>query len=142
MIKGPRGISVAMPIVLLLQRCSRIAVVGLSTDARAPENLEAGKLLSFGLEVYPIHPTAPSLLDLRCYPDVLGVPFPLDLVQVFPNQSIDLQAVAQQAIEKSVKVFWYEGDELPSPVVESLGIAHVHVVIGHSLATEYLALEE
>jgi hypothetical protein len=31
---------------------------------------------------------------------------------------------------------------LPSTVVGSLGIAHVHVVIGHSLATEYLALEE
>ncbi|HUV94613.1 MAG TPA: acetate--CoA ligase family protein [Anaerolineae bacterium] len=81
-----------------------IAVIGASAN---PGKLGHGVLSNliesgYGGEVYPINPRAGTILGLQCYPSVLDVPGPIDLVVVVVPSRV-VASVLEESGEKGVK---------------------------------------
>ena len=123
----------------VLERCRRIAVVGVSDDPDNAGFINTEKLLGLGLEVIPVVAQRESLLGLRCYRRVREVPGTLDIVQVYPGDSVNLVEVANDCVDKKVATFWYESEQAVSDELEEiLGNGHVQLVEFENLVTEYL----
>src|ERR671911_1126080 len=86
----------------ILENCRRIAVVGASSDPNSPSYLAIEKLLGLALEIIPIFADRESFLGLRCYPTLRDVPAKVDILQVYPNQGIDIVELARAAADKGV----------------------------------------
>jgi len=92
----------------ILSRPTTVAVIGCS-DNPERDSLEIAKLLrSKGFRVIPVNPVLKpdALMDVlgeRCYPDLLSIPDPVEIVDVF-RRSEFVAEIAQQAIAKGARV--------------------------------------
>ena len=123
----------------ILENCRRIAVVGASSDPNSPSFISIERLLGMGLEIIPVFPGRESLLGLHCYTRLRDVPGKLDVVQVYPNEGIDYDELAREAVSKDVNTFWLEPGLSASKEVEDILISgRVHLVEYENLEVEYL----
>lgn len=123
----------------ILERCRRIAVIGVSFDPDSASYISMEKLLGMGLEMIPVCPDRESLLGLRCYASVRDIPGKLDIVLIYPSESLDYEELAREAVVKGVDTFWLEPGILPSKEIEDiLAAGRVNLVAYESLETEYL----
>jgi uncharacterized protein len=91
----------------LLAETKTIAVVGLSKDPQRPSYFVASYLKYEGYRVIPVNPTADEILGERCYPNLLSIPEPVDMVDIFRPAPACVEIV-QQAIAKGVKSVWMQ----------------------------------
>lgn len=91
----------------VLESASRIAVVGLSPKPHRPSHRVAVYLIEAGYTVIPVNPGHETILGRPCYPDLLSVPGPLDLVDIFRRPEHVLPVV-EAAIEKQAKGIWMQ----------------------------------
>lgn len=123
----------------ILENCRRLAVVGVDRDPDSPGFVSIEKLLGLGLEIIPVVPERESLLGVRCYRRLRDVPGNIDIVQVYPNEKIDIVGLAQEAVEKQVTAFWIEQGVAASQAVEKiLSGGKVQLVEYENLETEYI----
>ena len=123
----------------ILEHCRRIAIVGASADPNSPIYIATEKLLGMGLEIIPVFPGRESLLGLRCYAKLSDVPGKLDIVQVYPCDGVDYEALAREAAAKGVNTFWMEPGLAASRAVEEILVnGKVQLVEYENLETEYL----
>ena len=122
-----------------------IAIVGLS---RSPEKDSFGVaeyLKAHDYRIVTVNPAATEILGEKCYPSVKGIPFPVDVVDVF-RPSADAPAIAQEAVEIKQRtgrplVFWMQlGIESAEArkIAEAAGMAVVEnkcIKIEHELLT-------
>ena len=92
-----------------------VAEFGASTNSFRPGNHLAKNLKgSFGDNFYPINPKESEILDLKCYPNLLEIPVPIDVAIIFiPAASVP--EALEQCAKKGVK----------RVVIESAGFAEV-----------------
>ncbi len=81
----------------LLRDSQNIAIVGLSPKEQRPSNMVARYLLEAGYTVYPVNPGQVEILGQKCYPDLLSVPAPIDIVDIF-RKSEDIQPIVEKAL--------------------------------------------
>jgi CBS domain-containing protein len=123
----------------ILENCRRIAVVGASADPTSPSFIAIERLLGLGLELIPVFPHRESLLGLRCFAQLRDVPGKIDIVQVYPNDLVDFEQLAQDAVAKSVNTVWLEPGLAASKQVEDILVnGRVHLVEFENLETEFL----
>lgn len=123
----------------VLERCRRIAVVGVSDDSNSEGFINTEKLLGLGIEIIPISAQRDSLLGVRCYARVRDIPGALDIVQVYPSEGVNLSEVANDCVEKKVTTFWFESPRaVPDDVEEILGNGRVQLIEFENLVAEYL----
>ncbi|HXV84103.1 MAG TPA: CBS domain-containing protein [Candidatus Binatia bacterium] len=123
----------------ILERCRRIAVIGVNADPNSPSYVAMEKLLGLGLEIVPVFPGRESFLGLRCYAQLRDVPGKIDIVQVYPNGGVNLIELAQEAVDKGVATFWIEKGLAASKEIEDiLSNGRVQLVEYESLEAEYL----
>jgi CBS domain-containing protein len=123
----------------ILENCRRIAVIGASDDPANPSFVAVEKLLGLGLEVIPVFSDRVSFLGLRCYRTLRDVPGKIDIVQVYPNKSLDFAELARAAVDRGVATFWIEQGVAPSREVEEiLASGRVQLVEYENLEREYL----
>jgi uncharacterized protein len=91
----------------ILADTKTIALVGLSKDPQRPSYFVASYLKYEGYRVIPVNPSATEILGERCYPDLLSIPEPIDLVDIFRPAPACLEIV-QQAIVKRAKSIWMQ----------------------------------
>ena len=91
----------------LLATTKTIAVVGLSKDPQRPSYFVASYLKYEGYRIIPVNPTADEILGERCYPNLLSIPEPVDMVDIFRPAPACVEIV-QQAIAKGVKSVWMQ----------------------------------
>lgn len=84
-----------------------IAMVGLSSNSQRPSYFVASYLQAEGYRVIPVNPMAEEILGEKSYPDLLSIPEPVDMVDVFRRPS-ECLAIAQQAIEIGAKSLWLQ----------------------------------
>jgi len=84
----------------LLGSVRSIAVVGLSPKENRPSNMVGRYLLDVGYTVYPVNPGQTIILGQTCYADLLSIPFPIDIVDIFRN-SEDVLPIVEQAVSLS-----------------------------------------
>jgi acetyltransferase len=84
-------------------RPNSIAVIGASVDPRSVGNTVVRNLIrsSFGGKIYPVNPKHTSVLGIRCYPTVLDIPDPIDLVVVV-TPAATVPEIIEQSGRKNV----------------------------------------
>ena len=110
----------------LLQRYTRIAMVGLSADPSRPSYRAAVHLLAYGYDVIPVNPTVDEVLGVAAVP-TLAEAGPLEIVDVFRRPDA-IPAVVDEAIALGAKAIWLQlglRDDAAAERARAAGIAFV-----------------
>lgn len=104
-----------------------VAVVGASSDRRKFGNQAVRAFQARGFRVVPIHPREATIEGHRCYPSLLDVPEPIDLVSLYVPSDVGARVmddIAQLAIPE---VWINPGAEGPAVLAraEALGIVPI-----------------
>ena len=91
----------------ILSTTKTIAIVGLSPKSERPSYFVGSYLKSEGYRIIPVNPMAKEILGEKCYPDLLSIPEPVDMVDVFRKPE-DCVEVAKQAIQIGAKTLWLQ----------------------------------
>ena len=108
----------------LLQRYTRVAMVGLSPDPSRPSYRVAVHLIAYGYEVTPVNPTVGEVLGIPAVP-TLADAGPLEIVDVF-RRLPEVPAVVDDAIELGARAIWLQlglRDDAAAPRAREAGIA-------------------
>lgn len=116
-----------------------IALVGASRDASKPSNLVLRYLVSRGFTVYPVNPSADAIEGLKCYPSLLDIPFPVDIVDIF-RPSADVPAIVEQAIAKKAKAVWMQEGIVNEAAAAKARKAGLQVVMDRCIMKEHRKL--
>jgi uncharacterized protein len=93
-----------------------VAVVGCSPKRERPSHQVATYLMEAGYRVIPVNPGHSQVLGERCYPSLLDIPEPVEVVDVFRRPD-EVLSVVQQAIQIRAKAVWLQdGIEVPEAV--------------------------
>jgi uncharacterized protein len=91
----------------ILSTTKTVAIVGLSPRSERPSYFVGSYLQSEGYRVIPVNPRATEILGQKSYPDLLSIPEPVDMVNVF-RQPEECVEVAQQAVQIGAKTLWLQ----------------------------------
>lgn len=89
----------------ILKQYRRVAVVGLSAQWHRPSYFAAKYLLDHGYEIFPVNPTYSEVLGRRCYPNLLAIPEPVEVVDCF-RRADEIPAIARDAVRIGARVLW------------------------------------
>ena len=123
-------------IVRVLKESHNIAVVGLSDDPYRPSNHISSYLIEAGYNVIPVNPTLKEVLGLSCYPSLLDIPGPVDMVDVFRNPA-HVMPVVEDAIAKGIKVIWFQLGVINEEAIDRAVEAGLDVVVNRCTAVEH-----
>jgi predicted CoA-binding protein len=73
----------------------RIGVAGVSRSGSQPANAVYRRLRDSGYDVFPVNPKASEVEGRRCYPDIAGLPKPIDGVVVATHPDVAVELVRQ-----------------------------------------------
>ena len=110
----------------ILQRYTRVAMVGLSANPSRPSYRVAVHLIAYGYTVIPVNPTVDEVLGIKAVP-ALGDAGPLEIVDVFRRQS-EVAGVVDEAIALGAKAIWLQlglSDDAAAARAHAAGIAFV-----------------
>jgi uncharacterized protein len=116
-----------------------IAVVGCSPKDHRDSHAIAQMLIRRGHHVIPVNPGHRQILDQPCYPDLLSVPEPVYMVDVF-RRSEYVPGVGDQAIRIGAKVLWTQlgiRHEEAAAIAQNAGLI---VIMDRCPAIEYRRL--
>jgi uncharacterized protein len=89
----------------VLHGARTIAVVGLSANELRASNFVGYYLKRHGYTVIPVNPREAEILGEQCYPSLLDVPVPVDVVNVFRAPEA-VPAIAREAVEIEAGALW------------------------------------
>ena len=89
----------------VLHNARTIAVVGLSPNELRASYFVGYYLRRHGYTVIPVNPREPEILGERCYPRLVDVPVPIDVVNVFRAPDA-LPALAEEAVKIGAGCLW------------------------------------
>lgn len=84
-----------------------VASVGLSANWYRPSYFAAKYLQEHGYRVIPVNPRYQEILGEKCYPSLLDIPEPVDVVQIFQRPD-RVPPFVEQAIKIGAKVVWMQ----------------------------------
>lgn len=116
-----------------------IAVVGCSPKPERDSNAIARLLMSRGNRVLPVNPGHREILGQPCFPDLLAIPEPVSMVDVF-RRSEYVPGIADQAIRIGAKIFWTQLGVWSEEAAERAQAAGLIVVMDRCPAIEYRRL--
>lgn len=101
-----------------------IAVVGLSPKEYRPSHQVACYLMQAGYTIIPVNPGQDKIFDLPCYPDLLSIDRPVEVVDIF-RRSEFVEPVVRDAIIIGAKVIWMQQgivNEKAAAIAEQAGL--------------------
>ncbi len=95
------------PLVIqrVLNSARTIAIVGLSAHELRASYFVGYYLKRHGYRVIPVNPREQEILGERCYPSLLEVPEPVDIVNVFRAPEA-LPSIAREAVQIRAGALW------------------------------------
>jgi len=84
-----------------------VAIVGLSPKPDRPSHIVAGYLKEKGYKIIPVNPGIKQILGESCYPDLVSIPEPVDVVDIF-RRSEEVPAIVDEAIKIGAKAVWMQ----------------------------------
>lgn len=91
----------------ILETAKTVAVVGMSSRPERPSHSVPAYLQTQGYRIIPINPSLEEALGEKAYPDLLSVPAPIDVVDIF-RRSEEVVPIVEQAIRIGAKVVWMQ----------------------------------
>ena len=120
----------------VLHTASTIAIVGLSANELRASYFVGYYLKRHGYRVIPVNPREKEILGETCYPSLLDVPVPVDVVDVFRAPDA-LPGIAREAVQIGASTLWCQfgviNDE-GSRIAEDAGLA---VVVDRCIKIEH-----
>lgn len=101
-----------------------IAVVGLSPKKNRPSHQVARYLMEAGYTIIPVNPGQERILDMHCYPDLLSIDRPVEVVDIFRRPEF-VEPVVRDAITIGAKVIWMQQgivNERAATIAEQAGL--------------------
>jgi predicted CoA-binding protein len=89
----------------VLHSARTIAIVGLSTNELRASYFVGYYLKRHGYQVIPVNPRETEILGEKCYPSLLDVPVPVDVVNVFRTPDA-LPPIARDAVAIGAGALW------------------------------------
>jgi uncharacterized protein len=120
----------------ILERCRKIAVVGLSPKPERDSHRVARYLLEQGYDVVPVNPGQTEILGRKCYKTLKDIPFPVDVADLFLNPE-RVPPVVDQAIEIGVRVVWMQLGVTHYEAARKAGDAGITVIMNRCIKQEH-----
>ncbi len=129
------------PIEKVLKENKTIAIVGASDNPKRPSYDVARYLQSQGFKIIPVNPALKELFGEKSYPDVLSIPQPVDVVDIFRNPDA-VPEIVEQAIAKKAKVVWMQPGAENMQAAERAMEAGLEVLMGVCMMREHRGLKK
>lgn len=84
-----------------------IAVVGISANSQRPSNYVSGYMKKNGYKIIPVNPFHDNILNETSFPNLLNIPYPVDVVNVFRRSEFVLPII-KDAIKIKAKAIWLQ----------------------------------
>ncbi|HXI04679.1 MAG TPA: CoA-binding protein [Candidatus Saccharimonadales bacterium] len=111
------------------------AVVGLSPRPERPSHSVATQLKMRGYTIIPVNPGCEEILGERCYPDLLSIPGPVEVVDIFRRSEL-VPPIVDQAIAIGAKVVWMQLGVINDEAAAKARAAGLEVVMNRCPAIE------
>ena len=89
----------------VLHTAATIAIVGLSSNELRASNFVGYYMRRHGYRVIPVNPRETEILGQTCYPSLLDIPVPVDVVDVFRTPDA-LPGIAREAVAIHAGALW------------------------------------
>jgi predicted CoA-binding protein len=123
----------------ILSRSRTIAVVGCSPKIERDSHRIAKLLLTRGHRVIPVNPGHEQILGQKCFPDLLSIPEPVEMVDVF-RRSEYVPGIAEQAIQIGARILWTQLQVWHEQAAQQALDAGLIVIMDRCPAIEYRRL--
>ena len=120
----------------ILTALNRIAVVGLSDKPWRDSHRVASYLLNHGYEIIPVNPGITEVLGMTSYPDLMSLPEPADVVNVFRRVE-QIPQIVDQALLTGAKAIWTQYGLMDEPSAERARRAGLSVVMNRCIMVEH-----
>lgn len=120
----------------LLATSHTIAVVGMKGDEHKPSYYVPKYMLDQGYEIIPVNPAATEIAGLKCYADLLAIPKPVDIVQVF-RRAADVIPHMVEALQIQPRAFWMQSGIINEIAAEQLAKAGIKVVMDRCMYVDH-----
>lgn len=90
-----------------LKQYKTIAVVGLSDNPERTSYQISEAMQQAGYRIIPVNPNVSNVLGEKAYPNLLEIPEPVDIVNVF-RRSEHTPDVAREAVKIKPKLLWLQ----------------------------------
>lgn len=121
----------------LLENAKTIAVVGLSPKPNRPSHGVARGLQRFGYKIIPVNPGQTELLGEKAYADLLSVPDPIDLVDVFRSPE-HVDEVVEQCVARRFPALWLQEGVVNEKAAQKARAAGMVVIMDRCIFKDYL----
>ncbi len=123
----------------ILQTTRTIASVGVSSNPAKESYDIVNYLRDQHYRIFPVNPTADTILGEKAYPDLASIPEKIDVVQVFRRPE-DVPPVVEQAIQIGAKVVWMQVGVINPEAAERAQAAGLHVVMNRCMRVDHRRL--
>ncbi len=123
----------------ILKSARRIAIVGHSGRPERDSYRVGRYLAGQGYEVFPVNPVARSTDDLRFYPDLVSVPQPIDIVDIFRRPDA-IAAIVDEAIRLNAGAVWMQDGLADNAAAERARAAGLCVVMSRCMMRDHRAM--
>ncbi len=115
------------PLINQFVSSKRIAIVGMSRSGKKFGNMAAKELKVKGYELFPVHPTAPEIDGMSCYPNLQSLSGKVDAVWISipPTQ---VSPVLEEAAQMGLKNIWLQQGAWSAEVQQTIDRLQLPVV--------------
>jgi predicted CoA-binding protein len=125
----------------ILKNSRTVAIVGVSPKEDRPSYRVASYLKSEGYDMIPVNPACSEVLGETSYPDLLSLPRPVDVVDIF-RRSEDVPPIVEQAIKIKAKVVWMQEGIVNETAARMARQAGLKVIMDHCMRKEHMRFKE
>jgi len=123
----------------ILKSFRKIAVVGISDKPQRASHDVSWFMQNHGYHIIPVNPGLDEVLGEKCYPSLVEIPEPIEIVDIFRRPEY-IDEIVDQAIEKKAKVIWMQQGIVNENAAQKAIDAGMQVVMDRCIKTEYRIL--
>lgn len=120
----------------ILKENKTIAVVGISDKWFRPSRFAAKYMKAHGYKIIPVNPGQKEILGEVCYPSLLDIPEPVDIVDIFRRPQ-DVPPIVEDAIAIGAKVVWMQLGVINQEAADRARQAGLQVVMDRCVKIEH-----
>lgn len=124
------------PLEKILRQAEIIAIVGLSNNTTRPAYDVARYLQGSGYRIIPVNPNENQVLGEPAYPDLMSVPYPIDIVDIFRRPEY-VPEIVRQAIARNARVVWMQPGAENYDAAEQAKAAGLVAIVGMCLRVQH-----
>ena len=123
----------------VLRESKTIAVVGLSPKPNRPSHQVASYLMKTGYTIIPVNPGQDTILGKTCYPNLLEIPTPVDMVDIFRRQE-EVVPIVKDAISIGARFIWMQKGIVNEEAAEKAEAAGLEVIMDRCTKIDHMNL--